>query len=194
MVVVDDDAMVRTWVRESLLGTPFEVVGDAASADAAERLVERRRPEIVLLDFRLGETAAVDLLRRLRRGGFDALVLLFTASPVVGLNELALESGAQGCLIKTGSADELVTALGRVAGGELVKDPRNPPAAAGPRLTSREREVLRLIAAGKTNREIAEEIHLSVSSVKTLQARAAGKLGTSRRTETVIAAKTRGWL
>ena len=175
-------------------GTPFEVVGDAASADAAERLVERRRPEIVLLDFRLGETAAVDLLRRLRRGGFDGLVLLFTASPVVGLNELALESGAQGCLVKTGSADELVTALGRVAGGELVKDPRNPPAAAGPRLTSREREVLRLIAAGKTNREIAEEIHLSVSSVKTLQARAAGKLGTSRRTETVIAAKTRGWL
>lgn len=194
VLVVDDDAIVRRWVREALRGSHYVIAGEAATAAAAKTLIDRRSFDVILADYRLGSETAASLVRSLRLLGVGTPALIFTAWPVPGLNEVARESGAQGTLVKTGSASDLIKALDEVCDGRQRIDAHHPPQSRMPSLTTRERAVLGLIAEGMTNREIAGRLQVSVNSVKTLQARASAKLGTSRRTETVVVAKNRGLL
>lgn len=186
VVLVEDDAMVRGWVRLALEGTEFRVNGEAGSAAEARELVPRRAPGVLLVDYRLPDGTGTELVRELRQGGITSPAVLFTANAERGFNEFARESGAQGTTLKTGRADELLNALRAVAAGETAFDPRHPrrPAGRGA-LSPREREVLRLVAAGRTNKEIAGELDVGSETVKTLLARTFAKLGVKRRAEAV---------
>lgn len=195
VVLVEDDAMVRGWVRLTLEGSEFRLNGEASSAAEALELVPRRVPSVLLVDYRLPDGTGTELVRELRQRGVSSPAVLFTANAERGFNEFARESGAQGTILKTGRSDELLNALRLVAAGETAFDGRHPrrPAGRGP-LSPREREVLRLVAAGKTNKEIAGELDVGSETVKTLLARTFAKLGVKRRAEAVEVGHTLGLL
>ncbi len=200
VLVVDDDAVVRAWVRLSLEGTEFYVAGEAATADEALSLVDRRRPKVMLVDLHLGgrgSTSGIDLVRELRLGGEPATAVVMTARPEPGLNEVARSAGAQGTVLKRGRADDLLDALRTVVTGSSTYDPEHPRGRAddgSTPLSRREREVLSRVAAGATNNEIATDLGIGEETVKTLLARAYAKLGVRRRAEAVAAAHERGLL
>ncbi len=195
VLLVDDDSMVRGWVRLSLEGTQFRVVGEAPGVEEAVALLERRRPDVVLVDHNLGGGNGTSFVRSLRQRGVGVRAVVMTASPTRGFNEAARDAGAQGTLLKTGSAEELVEALEAVAGGGEHFDVRHPRRAPGrAALSPREREVLKLVASGSTNREIAGALGVKDETVKTLLARTFSKLGVRRRAEAVSVAHEQGLL
>ena len=126
VLVVDDDAMVRRWAELSLVGSEFRLAGEASSIAEAVEVAERCAPDLLLVDFRLPDGVGTDLVRALRLRNVRAPALLMTATRSEGLNEAALEAGAQGTVLKTGSPDELLAALRAVAGGERTFDSRHP--------------------------------------------------------------------
>lgn len=191
--LVDDDAIVRSWVRQSLAGSEFRVAGEATTAGEVSDLLARRNPSVLLVDYRLPDLPATDLVRSLRAQGVQARVLVMTAAPAAGLNEAVLEAGAQGVLRKRGDRDELLAALRAVAAGKRHLDPEHPkrsPGQAG--LSVRERQVLRLAARGATNPEISRTLGIGTESVKTLLSRVFVKLGARNRVEAVDRAREQG--
>ena len=195
LLLVEDDAIVRSWVRRSLEGSEFRIVAEAARGDLAVELARRWPPGLLLVDYRLPDAPGTTLVRRLREEGLDAPVLLMTANAERGLNELAREAGAQGTTIKSASRPDLLAALRAVAAGEQHFDAVHPPRTPGrAALTPRERTVLRLIAEGSTNREVADTLGIGVETVKTLVSRALMKLGARRRAEAVSTAQSLGLL
>ncbi len=195
VLVVEDDAMVRGWIRLSLKGSEFRVVGEAASAREASELQQRRLPELLLIDYRLSDGVGTELVRTLRMEGVDAAAVLMTAQHERGFNEMARDSGAQATVLKTGHSEELLNALRQARDGARSFDSRHPARAPGrAALSPREREVLQLVAAGATNPQIADELEIGSESVKTLLARTFAKLGVSRRAEAVSTAHRMGLL
>lgn len=195
MLLVEDDAMVRDWLRLALDGSEFRVAGEASTAAEALELVERRRPEVLLVDYRLPDVRGTELVKSLRRSGASSRAVMMTANSERGFNEAAREAGAQGSVLKSGRRDELLETLRRVMAGEVafdVRHPRRAPDQAA--LSPREREILRLVASGSTNREIASALDVGDETVKTLLARACAKLGVRRRAEAVSAAHALGLL
>jgi len=195
VLLVEDDAMVRGWMRMSLEGTEFRLAGEAASAAEALELVAKRGPDVLLVDYRLPDRVGTELLRELRRSGDTTPAVLMTANAESGLNEIAREAGAQGTSMKTGRSDELLTALRLVAAGGTAFDGRHPRRPVGlAALSSREREVLRLVAEGATNREIADRLEVGAETVKTVVTRVFTKLGVRKRAEAVAVAHELGIL
>jgi DNA-binding NarL/FixJ family response regulator len=195
ILVVEDDAMVRDWLRLALEGSGFRVVGIAHTAAEALDLVDRRRPGLLLVDQRLPDLVGTELVRELRRQNVEVPALLMTANAEEGFNEAARDAGAQGTVLKTGKSAELLSSLGTVAAGRASYDARHPKRAPGrAALSPREREVLRLVASGSTNRNIAEQLSIGDETVKTLLSRIFAKLGVRRRAEAVSEAHRRGLL
>lgn len=195
VVVVDDDSMVRGWLRAMLAHSEFRVAGEAASAEDAKYVIARRLPDLVLVDYRLGAGRGTTLVRELRDEGVSVPILLMTANPEEGLNEAAREAGAQGTVLKSGRAIDVLGALREVLVGARAFDSRHPRRPVGQAtLTPRERAVVRCVADGRTNREIAQELGVGEETVKTLLSRACAKLGVRRRAEAVAAAHERGLL
>jgi len=188
VVLVDDDAMVRDWLRYLLDGTEFRLAGEASSAAEARALFPRRLPDLLLVDYRLPDGLGTELVRELRAHR-PTRSLVMTANPEPGLSEAARAVGASGTTLKTGRGAEVLAALRAVASGATLYDERHPTRAPGRNpLSRREREALRLVASGSTNREIAAELGVGPETVKTLLARAFAKLGATRRAEAVAAA------
>jgi DNA-binding NarL/FixJ family response regulator len=195
VLLVEDDSMVRGWVRMALEGTEFRLAGEAASAAEAEELFERRRPDVLLVDYRLPDGRGTELVKTLRRGGINTPALLMTANEEQGLNEAVRDAGAQGTVLKTGRADELAESLRAVHAGREAFDARHPRRNVREgALSPREREALALVAGGSTNREIAEALGVGEETVKTLIGRVFSKLGVRKRAEAVAAAHDRGLL
>jgi DNA-binding NarL/FixJ family response regulator len=195
VVLIDDDPMVRGWVRLSLQGTEFRVVGEGATNAEALDMLQRRNPDMVLLDYHLKDVTGTQLLRELREHGHLAAVVMMTAHDEAGFNETAREAGAQGTVLKTGRPDELVEALRRTSAGIEAFDVRYPRREAGRApLSPRERAVLQLVARGATNREAAAELDVTPETVKTLLGRCYAKLGVRRRAEAVAVASELGLL
>jgi len=195
VLVIEDDAMVSGWVRIALEDSRMRIAGVATSSEEALELAMRRRIDVLLVDYRLPDGRGTELVRDLRRRGIAVPAVLMTANAERGFNEAARDAGAQGTVLKTGRADELVTTLERVHRGEDAFDTRHPQRLRGRgALSPREREVLRLVAAGSTNREIAVELGVGGETVKTLLARTFAKLGVRRRAEAVAAAHDQGLL
>ncbi len=195
VLVVEDDSMVRGWIRLALEGSEFRIGGEASSAAEALELVARRRPQLLLVDFRLPDRAGTELVRELRASGSTIPALLMTANAERGFNELAREAGAQGTVMKSGRIEELVEALRALSAGGRTFDGRHPPRDPGAAaLSRREREVLSLVAAGATNRDVADALGIGDETVKTLLARIFGKLGVNRRAEAVARAHKLGLL
>jgi DNA-binding NarL/FixJ family response regulator len=195
LLIVDDDEIVRAWLTTSLVDTEFRVAGDAPSGAAAHQLLERRRIDLLLVEFQLQDENGLELVRELRAEGRMTPAVIMTASAQPGLSEAAREAGAQATLLKRSKRGSLIAALRAVAAGNTWFDPAHP---ARPKdempLAPREREVLTLVAHGLTNREIAERLELGEESVKTYLERAFGKLGVSRRAEAVREAHRLGLL
>ncbi len=193
VLLVEDDSMVRGWVRLALEGTEFRIAGEAATGAEVAELVRRRVPDVLLVDYRLPDGSGVELVRELRRSGVGTPAVLMTANEEQGFNEAARAAGAQGSVLKTGSIGELSAALSAVHAGRESFDARHPRRPPGHgTLSSREREALRHVAAGLTNREIAARLDVGEETVKTMLARTFTKLGVRRRAEAVAA--TRRWL
>jgi DNA-binding NarL/FixJ family response regulator len=147
-------------------------------------LVERRRPDVLLVDYRLVDTLGTSFVRQLRERGIRTPAVIMTANAERGFNEQVRDAGVQGSVLKTGSVADLLAALRHIVGGELsfdLRHPKRPPG--GGALRPRERDVLRRIANGATNREIAEERGIGEETVKTLLSRSCSKLGVRRRAE-----------
>ena len=187
--------MVRGWVRMALEGTEFRIAGESASTDTVIDLARRRNPDLLLLDYRIADAKGTELVRALRQEGVPAPAVLMTANPERGFNEAARDAGAQGTVLKTGSAEELARAMRAVHRGEPAFDARHPPRPSGQgALSPRERQALQLVAEGLTNQQIAERLEIGSETVKTLLARTFAKLGVQRRAEAVAVAHDRGLL
>ena len=195
LLLVEDDAMVRSWVRLSLRASEFRVTAEASSAVEALELLDAVEPDFLLVDYHLPDHRGTELVRELRRRGVTAPAVLMTANHERGFNETARDAGAQGSVLKTGSPIELLEALRTVLTGRPAFDPRHPRRDPGrAALSPREREVLSLVAEGATNQEIAKELGIGVETVKTLLGRTFSKLGVQRRAQAVAAAHERGFL
>jgi two-component system nitrate/nitrite response regulator NarL len=194
-LLVDDDPLVGEWIKHALSGSPFRLVGEASDANAAVALIDRHKPEVLLIDYRLGDLRGTQFLRDLRLSGVQAVAILMSAGHQPGLNEAAREASAQGTLLKSIDASELLSVLRVVAEGGSSFDRRHPLRPAGERaLSSREREVLRLLADGATNRQISTALVVTPETVKTLVNRLFGKLGVHSRAAAVTAGHERGLL
>jgi DNA-binding NarL/FixJ family response regulator len=195
VLIVDDDAVVRTWARLSIQHSEFRVAGEASTASEAIEAVQRRRPDLLLVDYRLGDGVGIELVKELRRAGVGAPAVLMTANAEEGLNEAARAAGVQATVLKTGKPDELLDVLRATAAGAGAFDWRHPRRSRGAgALSPREREVLTLVAAGETNRAIAERLGVGDQTVKTIVARVFAKLNVRKRAEAVAAAHKQGLL
>lgn len=202
IVLADDHPVVRTGLRAMLAGdADLEVVGEAENPDDAVRLAGDLSPDIVLMDLQFGtETTGADATRKIRALSNAPAVLVLTNYDTDGDILGAVEAGASGYLLKDAPPDELIAAIRAAAAGETALAPaiagrllarmRSPQ----PSLSSRETEVLRLVAAGDTNGDIAARLHITDATVKSHLVHIYTKLDVSSRTAAVAAARELGIL
>jgi len=206
ILIADDHPVVRDGLA-AMLGTQpdFAVVALAADGQAAVRLAAELQPDIVLLDLEMPELDGVEALARMRAASPGVRALVFTAFDTDERILGALRAGAQGYLLKGAPRDELFRAVRVVSqGGSLLQpvvaskllqrmaSPAAPPPAASGAITAREAQVLRLMAHGRANKEIAAELVISERTVKFHVSSILAKLGASNRTEAVRLAVQRG--
>jgi NarL family two-component system response regulator LiaR len=209
ILVVDDHAVVREGLRAFLgLQDGFEIVGEAADGDEALEQAERLDPDVILMDLvmprRDGVSAMQELKRRGGRGS-ESRVIVLTSFLEDDRLLPALEAGAAGYLLKNSQPAELARAVRAAHAGEAIIDPtvaarlvralsERPAAAAGALegLTRRERDVLNLIAHGRSNKRIALELGISEKTVKTHVGHVLGKLGVTDRTQAAVLAVQAG--
>jgi DNA-binding NarL/FixJ family response regulator len=206
VVLVDDHPVVRDGLR-ALLGSldGFEVVGEAADGAAAVREVLLSRPDVVLMDIRMPVLDGVEATRRIRTACPTTAVLVLTMHDDDATVLTAMRAGASGYLLKHAEQDEIVAAIRAVAAGQAIFGPGvasqvlgllegRPPAAPDPfpKLTDRERDVLRLLAAGHRTAAIAERLHLSPKTVSNHLTAVFAKLQVNDRTEAILRARDGG--
>jgi DNA-binding NarL/FixJ family response regulator len=199
VLLVDDHPVVRAGLRALLAGHPdIEVVGDTGDAAEAVRLAERLRPALVLMDLQMGgELAGLDAIRRTVALPQPPRVVVLTTYDSDADFLRAVEAGAAGYLLKEAPPEQLLQALRTAAKGETVLSPpvasrlmhrvRTPKVTPSPR----EIEILQLLAAGRTNREISRMLFISEATVKTHLAHLYDKLAVDNRTEAVRVAVER---
>jgi DNA-binding NarL/FixJ family response regulator len=209
--IVDDQTLVRQGIRGLLdLADDIEVVADASDGDEALDLVTQHRPDVLLLDLQMPGRDGIATLTALRERGDDLPVLVLTTFDDDELVLGALQAGAHGYLLKDVTLTQLVAAIRTLAAGHTLIQPavtdrlvraitRQPRAqrAAWPQpqpLTEREREILRLLASGFTNRQIADALHLATGTVKNHVSTILQKLGVRDRTRAVLLALELGLL
>jgi two-component system response regulator NreC len=191
VVLVDDHALVRGALKALLDGQPdFEVVGEAGDIASARAAVAETQPQVLVLDVNLPDGLAVDALPELWGEAPGTAIVLLTMERDLTLARRALDAGASGYLFKDSAHLELIEAVRDAAEGkphlaatvasglEAADDEEEPPL-----LSPRETEVLKLMALGHTNREIGEQLSLSVRTVETHRAHIQQKLGLSSRPE-----------
>ncbi len=208
VLLADDQDLVRAGFRLILeLADGVEVVGEAGDGREAVRLARELEPDVVLMDVRMPEVDGIEATRRLLRAGVDTRVLVLTTFDLDEYVYAAVRAGASGFLLKDVPRDELVRAVRTVARGEALLAPaitqrliekfmaRPDPRAAAPaldELSARELEVLRLLARGLSNAEIASELIVGEATVKTHVARILRKLGLRDRVQAVVFAYETG--
>ena len=190
VVLVDDHAVVRGALKALLEGQPdLEVVGEAADIAGARAAVEEKRPQVLVLDVNLPDGLAVDAVPALREEPAAAEVVLLTMERDLTLARRGLDAGAKGYLFKDAAHLELIEAVRAAAAGDrylstaVASGLDNERDDERPILSPREADVLRLMALGHTNREIGEQLALSVRTVETHRAHIQQKLGLSSRPE-----------
>jgi DNA-binding NarL/FixJ family response regulator len=210
VVLVDDQTLVRRGIRSLLeLAGEIEIVAEASDGEEAVAAILRERPDVVLLDVRMPRKDGLQVLRDLQReGALPATILLTTFDDDEALLE-AVKAGARGYLLKDVSLERLTEAIRSVAaGGTVIRpaltervlrglehvrrdfDALDPPDP----LTKREVEVLRLMAGGYSNREIADALGTAEGTVKNHASSILSKLGVRDRTRAVLKALERGYI
>jgi len=204
VALVDDQTLVRQGIRSLLeLSDDIQVVGEAADGEEAVRVIAETRPDVVLLDVRMPKRSGLDVLRDLRDAGRAVPAILLTTFDDDAVALEGVRAGAKGFLLKDVSLEQLTETIRTVAGGgTLIRpavtervmrgiegarpgfDSLDPPDA----LTPRETEVLRLMAGGYNNREIAEALGTAEGTVKNHASTILSKLGVRDRTRAVLKA------
>jgi DNA-binding NarL/FixJ family response regulator len=208
VVVVDDEPLVRSGLTAILGSEPdVEVVGEAGDGAQALSVVRRVRPDVVLMDVRMPDVDGIEATRLLSRldGGGPAVVVVTTFENDDYVYD-ALRAGARGFLLKRSRSEDFVSAIRTVHHSDSLLFPeavRDLVAArgrleqdqlAGARLTEREQEVLRMLARGLSNQEIAADLQLGVETVKTHVRNVLAKLGARDRVQAVIMAYESGFV
>jgi DNA-binding NarL/FixJ family response regulator len=202
LLIVDDHPVVRDGLRATFTGEPdIEVVGEAGNGLQAIEMVAAHQANVVLMDLRMPELDGVRAIRRLRETAPDTQVLVLTTFDTDSDVLPAIEAGATGYLLKDASTDELLRAVRAAHQGQSVLSPsvanrligqvRKPQRGT---LSPRELEVLRLVAAGATNREAASKLFISEASIKTHLLHIYAKLDVRDRAAAVGEAYRRGVL
>lgn len=188
VLLVDDHAIVRAGVARLLTdGGEFEVVGECGDAREAVRVTRRLTPDVVVLDIQLGSSSGLDVVAELREIG--ARIVMLSMEDDIAAARRAFERGAQAYVLKDAAADDLVDAIRAVLADKLyihqalaarliLSEPEDD-------LSDRERDVLRLIALGYTNQEIAKQIFLSVRTVEAHRRHILDKLRLETRADLV---------
>jgi len=209
VVLVDDEAMVRVGLRMVLTAeADIEVVGEAADGGSAVAVVETTGPDVVLMDVRMPDVDGIEGARRVLARCPGVKVVVLTTFDEDEYVEAALRAGVSGFLLKVAPPERLIDAVRTVAAGGGLLDPGvtrrviESFAAAPPlrtrraetleALTERERDVLRLIGRGLSNSEIAAELYLGETTVKTHVSNVLAKLGLRDRVQAVVAAYETG--
>lgn len=198
VLLVDDHSLVRRGFRRILEDAPdIEVIGEAGSGEEAIRLAAELRPQLIMMDCALPGISGLDASRRILEVSPETAILMLSMHSEDTWVQQALNAGARGYILKSAVDMELVTAVRRVAAGELVLDPQvsRPPSLKGERnagLTPRELEVLRWIVAGKSNKEIAAQLDLSANTIAVHRANIMDALGIHKTAELVVYAIRNG--
>jgi DNA-binding NarL/FixJ family response regulator len=202
LLIVDDHPIVRAGFEGMLAGkSDLEVIGEAENGEEAVRLAERLRPDVVLMDLRMPLVDGVEAIGRIKEENPNVNILVLTTYDSDADILRAIEAGATGYLLKDAPREELFRAIHAAARGEPVLAPsvtarlmqraRTPAKAA---LSGREIEVLELVARGRSNKELAKDLHLSEATVKSHLIHIFDKLGVADRTAAVTVALERGIL
>ena len=193
-LIVDDHEVVREGLRLALRRAPhIRVIGEAADGESAIALAARRRPQVVIMDVRMPGMDGLEATKELMEKAPDAAVLIFTAYSERSLLSRGLESGAKGYVLKEAPHETLLRAIEKVAGGEGYVDPALMPAFLTGRdkddmLTTREREILQLLADGMSNADVATQLFISQETVKSHVRHILAKLEADTRTHAVAIA------
>lgn len=194
ILLADHHPVVQFGVRLFLEDQPrFEMIAATSNGIEAVRAARHDRPEIALLDPSLPDMLLEDLVGRLRASSPNTRLIAFAAQVTPTIREQATRLGMHGLLSKSADADDFATTLGRVAAGETVAPPLSDVVLSQAAeklhcavLTVREHEILRRAARGASNSEIAAEIHLAPTTVKSYLQSALAKLGARNRVEAVF--------
>jgi DNA-binding NarL/FixJ family response regulator len=197
--LLDDHEVVRRGLRELFDSEDdLTVVGEAATAEEALARVPSTRPDVAVLDVRLPDGDGVEVCRDLRSAMPDLKCLMLTSFADDEALFSAILAGASGYVLKQIKGSDLVSAVRRVAAGESLLDPsltrqvmerlrgENMEDERLARLTAQERNILELIADGKTNRQIADDLYLAEKTVKNYVSNLLSKMGFARRTEAAV--------
>jgi two-component system response regulator NreC len=199
IVLADDHTVVRRALRVLLQEEPgFEVVAEAEDAGGAVRYLRGHKPDVLILDLNMPGKPSLETIPEMREASPETSIVVLTMQQEPAFARQALQRGVLGYVLKEAADDELVQAVRKAAAGETYLQPAlGAKLAAEPDgpvndLSERETDVLRLIALGHTNAEIAEQLYISVRTVETHRAHIQQKLGISTRAELVRSALSRG--
>ncbi len=209
LLIIDDHEMVREGLKAMLSAEPdFTIVGDAANAEQAFALIERNRPDIILLDVRLPGTSGIEVCRTVTERYPEIAVIILTTFTDESLVEQCIKAGARGFIVKDIERFDLKRSIRAVARGEaaidtkaavavlaqLRRSPQNKNEPVQESLSSQQVVILRLVAQGLSSREIATRLYLSENTVKGYVQEILHRLGVKNRTEAVMVAVKQGWL
>ena len=207
VLVSDDHAIVRTGLRTLLRAEPtMELVGEATGGYEALDMLERTRPDVLLLDLSMPDLDGISVTREAKRRFPEVHVLILTIHEEQALLREAIRAGASGYILKQAAESELISAIHVLMRGDMYVDPAMtrdllreavdrtiaPANQAIEPLTPRETEVLKYIVRGYTNRQIGEELNISVRTVEGHRANLSAKLGIQSRVDFVRYAREHG--
>ncbi|MCS6910530.1 MAG: response regulator transcription factor [Anaerolineales bacterium] len=198
IMLVDDHEVVRLGLKALIeRRSDMEVVAEAATATEAVIKAQAHKPDVIIMDIRLGGTSGIDACREIVANVPGAKVIMLTSYAEDELLFAAIRAGAAGYVLKQAGGQEVIRAIETVAQGHSLLDPsltervfaevrraaKAQEVSAFSMLTEQERKVLLLVAEGKTNRDIAHELHLGEGTVRNYVSNILGKLGVSNRAE-----------
>ncbi|MGO9972201.1 MAG: response regulator [Solirubrobacteraceae bacterium] len=192
VVIADDHSLLRRGLRQLLEDEGVEVVAEAGDVDTARRYVRGHRPDVLVLDLNMPGSPSLEAIPWIRRESPETQIVVLTMQNEPAYARRALSAGALGYVLKESADAELVEAVHAAVAGESYLNPRlgakvasEPPPGPPDGLSEREVEVLKMIAFGHTNAQIAEKLYLSVRTVETHRAHIQQKLRLSDRAELV---------
>ena len=209
LVVIDDHEMVREGLKAMLTAEPdFEIVGDAPNAEQAFELIDRLRPDVILLDVRLPGVSGIEICRSVTDRYPDIAVIIVTTYTDETLIAQCIQAGARGFIIKDIERFDLKRSIRAVARGEAAIDtkaavavlaqlrraPQGEQSATSEQLSAQQIVILRMVAQGLSSREIATQLYLSENTVKGYVQEILHRLNVKNRTEAVMVAVKQGWL
>jgi two-component system response regulator NreC len=200
VVLADDHAVVRSALRLMLESEPdIQVVAEAGDADSATRYVSGHHPGVLILDINMPGGSGLAAIPQIKEQSPETQIVVLTMQDETAFAREALQAGVLGYILKEAASEELVKAVRMAAEGRTYLQPElgarlaaEPETVSPDDLSERELEVLRLIALGHTNNEIAEQLYLSVRTVESHRAHIQQKLGMTTRSELVRYALGRG--